>query len=150
MIQTRNTEYASNGDMGYITSISEEKDLLGMHETVFRIMFESGTEVEYCQRDMEDVELAYALTIHKSQGSEYQTVIIPLLMDYQCPLYKRNLLYTAVTRAKKKVIIIGHRSAIDLCVQTKDTGIRNTLLANRIYLMCRKQVMERPQKPSCE
>ena len=136
VIQTRNTESASNGDIGYITSITSEYDEEeGKPETVFRILFESGSTVRYTRKDMEDIDLAYALTIHKSQGSEYKSVIIPMLMDYKCPLYKRNLLYTAITRARQKVTIIGHEKAIALCINTPDIGVKNTLLANRIYLM---------------
>ncbi|MBQ8133683.1 MAG: ATP-binding domain-containing protein [Clostridia bacterium] len=68
---------------------------------------------------MNNITLAYSITIHKSQGSEYKSVIIPML--------KRNLLYTAVTRAKSRVILVGQRQAIFMAVNKTETDQRNTL-----------------------
>jgi len=82
---------------------------------------------------MSAVELAYAVTVHKSQGSEYPVVIIPLESRHKGRLYRRNLLYTAVTRAQKKVVIVGDREAIAYCVRNPDSDVRNTLLADRIH-----------------
>ena len=86
------------------------------------------------------IDLAYASTIHKSQGSEYEFVIIPLLDEMEVML-KRNLLYTAVTRAKKKVLIVGTKNAINRCIHTIDNQSRNTLLGWRI------QRLFAPSKP---
>ena len=83
---------------------------------------------------MADISLAYAISIHKSQGSEYSCVIIPLLSCQKCQLFKRNLLYTGVTRARKKVIIVGDKKAIDACINNNDANRRNTLFAQRLSL----------------
>lgn len=99
-----------NGDMGIIESINEP---LGM----MTISFDEGRKVDYSFKLLDDLELAYAVTIHKSQGSEYPAVIIPLLSGPRV-LLTRNLLYTAVTRAKKCVTIVG------------DEGMFNRMIAN--------------------
>ena len=80
---------------------------------------------------MEEVELSYATTVHKSQGSEYPIVILPWLKGFYTML-KRPILYTAVTRAKEKLIIIGERPAIYQAIRADNRGKRNTLLAKRI------------------
>lgn len=88
-----------NGDMGIIRQINEFAELL-------TVEFDEGKFVEYSFKQLEELELAYAITIHKSQGSEYPAVILPLLTGPQM-LMNRNLLYTAVTRAKKCVCLVG-------------------------------------------
>ena len=93
-----------NGDMGIIKEIS----LIGELITVW---FDDGKEVEYTYADAQELELAYAVTVHKSQGSEYPAVVIPLLSGPKM-LFYRNLLYTAVTRAKKCVTIVGSRQKV--------------------------------------
>ena len=82
-----------------------------LSETV-TVEFEEGKSAEYEFSEMEELELAYAITIHKSQGSEYPAVILPLLSGPRM-LFNRNLLYTAVTRAKKCVTIVGRRQMVD-------------------------------------
>lgn len=77
------------------------------------------------------ITLSYAITIHKSQGSEFKSVIIPLLKSYYIML-KRNLLYTAVTRAKSKVILVGERQAVYMAVNKTETDKRLTQLGKRI------------------
>ena len=77
--------------------------------------------------------LPYATTIHKSQGSEYSTVIIPIMMSHYIML-KRNLIYTAITRAKKKVILIGEKRALMAGIHKNDSTKRNTQLAERIRM----------------
>ena len=77
------------------------------------------------------IELAYAMTIHKSQGSEYNTVIIPMMASHYIML-RRNLIYTAITRAKKKVILVGEKKAIYTAIHKNDIDGRNTRLAERI------------------
>lgn len=88
-----------NGDCGIIVGINTFAELM-------TIEFEEGRRVEYPFANLEELELAYAITIHKSQGSEYPAVVIPLLTGPRM-LFNRNLLYTAVTRAKKCVTIVG-------------------------------------------
>jgi exodeoxyribonuclease V alpha subunit len=80
---------------------------------------------------MDDIDFSYCLTIHKSQGSEYPCVIIPLLMENYIML-RRNLLYTAITRAKEKVILIGQKQALFTAIHKNDVDKRNTVLADRI------------------
>ena len=79
----------------------------------------------------EELELAYAITVHKSQGSEYPAVIIPLLPGPKL-LYNRNLLYTAVTRAKKCLTIVGSEAVFQEMIQNKNEQARYTSLAERI------------------
>ncbi len=88
-----------NGDMGTISHIDAYQEIL-------TVEFEEGRMVEYAFKQLDELELAYAVTIHKSQGSEYPAVVIPLLSGPKM-LMNRNLLYTAVTRAKKCVTIVG-------------------------------------------
>lgn len=88
-----------NGDLGIIERINE------FNETV-TVTFDEGRRVDYPFKDLDELELAYATTIHKSQGSEYPAVVIPLLSGPRL-LYNRNLLYTAVTRARKCVVLVG-------------------------------------------
>lgn len=127
VMQWQNTAESANGDIGEITNIAMTDD--GVQITV---MWESGIESKLNQTDMDSISLAYAMSIHKSQGSEYQSVIIPILSDQMCPLFKRNLLYTGVTRAKKRVILVGDKRAIDETISKTDTNIRMTHLAKRL------------------
>jgi exodeoxyribonuclease V alpha subunit len=80
---------------------------------------------------MENVDLSYCISIHKSQGSEYPTAIIPLLKEHYIML-RRNLIYTAISRAKSKVILIGQRQAVYMAIHKSDVDKRNTVLADRI------------------
>ena len=121
VVQMKNTAQASNGDIGALTDIRFEKNADGENETVFTIRWENGAETEYMREDMVSVELAYALTIHKSQGAEVPSVIIPVLNSQRYMLH-RNLLYTGVTRASQKVTLIGERDAIDVCIQNSEKG----------------------------
>ncbi len=112
-----------NGDIGEIISI----DNLEMNLTV---TYKSGTEsrnVHYVKQDILDLDLAYAITIHKSQGSEFDVVIIPLVMQHFTMLY-RNLIYTALTRAKKMAIFVGTRKALGIAVKNIDNRTRKTML----------------------
>jgi len=103
-----------NGDTGMIKAIYPEiKEL--------RVLFDDGKEADYPFSGLEDIDLAYAITIHKSQGSEYPAVIIILLPGPE-QLFNRNLLYTAVTRAKKCVVLIGKREVF-YDMEENDTAI---------------------------
>ena len=85
-------------------------------------------EVSYEQNELTEIQLAYAMSVHKSQGSEYKVVIIPLSTSHYIML-QRNLLYTAITRAKQKVIIIGSKKALMTALQSNPTHKRYTLPA---------------------
>ena len=89
-----------NGDMGIVRSIQSFAETM-------TIEFDEGRMVEYSFKQLDELELAYAVTIHKSQGSEYPAVVIPLLTGPRL-LMNRNLLYTAVTRARKCVTLVGN------------------------------------------
>ena len=126
VMQTKNKGDVSNGDVGYITAIHETCDGL-----VTQVDFKDGRLMEYEQSDLDQLDLAYATTIHKSQGSEYDSVIISLQYAHFIML-KRPLLYTAITRAKKQVVIVGERKAVAMAIRTADTEKRGTLLADRL------------------
>lgn len=126
VLQTKNKNGINNGDVGVIKSVyeaDEEKHAL--------IEFSDGMQADYTERELDIIELAYATTIHKSQGSEYATVIIPMLKSYYIML-KRNLIYTAITRAKKKVILVGQKQAFMMAVHKNDSAKRNSMLGKRI------------------
>lgn len=93
-----------NGDCGIIRDID-------LYEKEMTVVFDEDKLVTYAFGDMDELELAYAITIHKSQGSEYPAVVIPLLGGPKV-LMNRNLLYTAVTRAKKCVTLVGSKKAV--------------------------------------
>jgi exodeoxyribonuclease V alpha subunit len=112
-----------NGDIGRIEAINSEEGTLS-------IVFDDRA-IEYEFSELDEVALAYATSIHKSQGSEYQAVVIPLAMQHYT-LLERNLIYTAVTRGKKLVIIIGQPKALAMAVNNKNATKRLTNLAARL------------------
>ena len=112
-----------NGDLGVVTGRNDEEGILV-------VSFE-GREVVYETADLAEIVLAYAITVHKSQGSEFPSVIIPLHTTHY-PLLQRNLIYTAVTRGKKLVIIVGSKKAINIAIQNARVVQRNTMLAGRL------------------
>jgi exodeoxyribonuclease V alpha subunit len=95
------------------------------------ISFDEGKKVEYSFKNLEELELAYAVTIHKSQGSEYPAVVIPLLTGPQM-LLNRNLLYTAVTRAKKCVTIVGNDETFEMMIRNNSEQKRYSGLKDRL------------------
>ncbi len=113
-----------NGDMGVIKSISD-------YEEAVTVEYDERRLVKYPFALLEELELAYAITVHKSQGSEYPAVVIPLLKGPR-QLYYRNLLYTAVTRAKKCVTLVGSDVVFQEMIQNEHEQDRNTSLAERI------------------
>jgi exodeoxyribonuclease V alpha subunit len=145
VMQIKNQLDISNGDVGTITSIQPEskpfppnrspKDMdpgeRKQYAPHVNIAFTDDRRVCYNYEEMEVIEHAYAVTIHKSQGSEYETVIMPLLMDFYIML-RRNLVYTGITRAKKKVVIIGSSKALGIAIAKNDIATRNTKLGERI------------------
>ncbi len=113
-----------NGDMGCITEV----DLYG---GTLEVEYDEHRKVTYPFESTDELELAYAITVHKSQGSEYPAVILPLLPGPRL-LYNRNLLYTAVTRAKKCLTIVGSESVFQEMIRNKSEQNRYTSLAERI------------------
>ena len=113
-----------NGDMGYIDDIYTEIN------EVF-VTFDDGRRACYSYAELEEIVLSYAITIHKSQGSEFPAVIIPI-MGGSPLLMNKNLLYTAVTRAKKMVVLIGKSTNIFYMVNNKFSATRNTMLKSML------------------
>lgn len=110
-----------NGDIGFIQDINNEKLTVDYFDHI----------VTYEKNELNELTLAYASSVHKSQGSEYKVVIIPLSTSHYIML-QRNLLYTAITRAKQKVIIVGSKKALMTAIQSNRTQKRYTLLAERL------------------
>ena len=110
-----------NGDVGFVREIRPDTVIINF----------DGRYAKYPLDDLEELELSYAMTIHKAMGSEYDTVIIPLLAAHRI-LLNRNLLYTAVTRAKGRVVLVGQKKALYMAVSKTRKGKRNTLLAERM------------------
>jgi len=126
VIQKRNNYDLNvfNGDIGIITRVDNE-------EMEVSVNFKAGQqskEVSYAREFLLELDLAYAITIHKSQGSEFQTIIIPLVTQHFGMLF-RNLVYTGITRAKKLVVFVGTRKALAMAVNKQNTAIRQTALA---------------------
>lgn len=122
-----------NGDIGYITTIDSQTGEVNVE-------FEDGRNCLYTRPDLLDLSLSYAITIHKSQGSEFDTIIIPAIAGPSIIL-TRNLIYTAVTRAKKMVVIVGEKQYLKRMVSNKYTATRFTLLKRLL-----KEQEERMQK----
>ena len=133
ILQWKNTKEVNNGDVGVITDIEEEDNGI-----LIKVHWDNGKDTVEDRDSLNDITLAYALSVHKSQGSEYDSVIIPMLANQVCPLFKQNLLYTALTRAKKHIILVADstQKAIASCIANSDTNKRNTLLGTRIKQYC--------------
>ena len=126
VMQIKNCEDINNGDVGYIQSITGTQS-----ESVVRIDFGDGRIVDYENSELDMLDLAYACTVHKSQGDEFKSVIINLQCAHSVMLV-RPLIYTAITRAKEKVLIVGERRALCTAIRRTDTEQRGTKLAQRI------------------
>jgi exodeoxyribonuclease V alpha subunit len=112
-----------NGDIGRITRIDlEDQEVM--------ISFD-GREVPYGSADLDEIVLAYAVSVHKSQGCEYPAVIIPVLTQHYL-LLQRNLIYTAVTRGRKLVVMVGTRKALTIGIRNDKTQKRYTYLKQRL------------------
>ena len=114
---------AFNGDVGHVLSIDFENDRAAVDF--------DGRQVSYDFLELDELTLAYACSIHKSQGSEYPCVVIPLHTQH-FKLLQRNLLYTALTRGRRLVIIVGSAKALEIAVGTETSTRRSTLLARRL------------------
>jgi exodeoxyribonuclease V alpha subunit len=128
VIQTVNNydKEVFNGDIGRVTKIDEEEGLISIDFDGRLVAYEVG--------ELDEVSLAYATSVHKSQGSEYPAVVIPLAMQHYM-LLERNLLYTAVTRGKKLVVIIGQMKALAMAVKRIGSMRRLTNLQCRLHTL---------------
>ena len=116
-----------NGDIGYVTEINNSEEYV-------KVVFDDIKVSKYKFNELEELEHAYAITIHKSQGSEYDYVIIPLYNGYR-KLFTRNLLYTAMTRAKKMLILIGTQKIFNMMIENVEEKNRKTGLEDSINLL---------------
>ena len=126
VMQVKNFEDVSNGDIGYIRNIFKYGD-----ETTVCVDFGDGRNMEYDSSELDMLDLGYASTIHKAQGAEYQSVIINLQCAHHIML-TRPLIYTAITRGKDRVIIVGERRALCISIKKTDIEKRGTCLAHRL------------------
>jgi exodeoxyribonuclease V alpha subunit len=136
VMQTKNNydKGVFNGDVGFIRHINKEN-------SVVKVEFaeEAGPlTIEYEFHELDELVLAYAVTVHKSQGSEYPVVIVPLFREHYM-LLQRNLLYTAITRAKRFCVLVGQPSALEIAVHNDRVALRNTGLAERLLEYAREK-----------
>ena len=117
-----------NGEVGQICVIRKSTVLINF----------DGRYAEYPMDSLDELELAYATTVHKAMGSEYDTIILPMLMAHKI-MMDRNVFYTAVTRAKRRVLLVGQKKALFAAICNKKTGRRNTLLGERMQAYYKSQ-----------
>lgn len=125
LMQTKNdyTKDVFNGDIGFVTDINTTKKIVTINY--------DGRDVLYYFGELELTTLAYAMTVHKSQGSEFPAVVIPILRAHY-PMLQRNLLYTAVSRGKLLVVLVGDPSALEIAVRNNKIRRRYTALKQRL------------------
>ena len=123
-----------NGDMGFIKSINEE-------ERTITVEFDDNKVAVYTSENVEELELAYAITIHKSQGSEFKVVVIPVYMGSPF-LMNRNLIYTAITRAKELVTVVGYPKALKYMIENTNDMERYSTLCMRIKALLLNDIFE--------
>lgn len=120
------SEGVMNGETGTVIEVDDKLKLM-------TVKYDDGDIGVYNKDNIGEIALAYALTVHRSQGSEYQAVIIPIVTGGMSSIMNKNLLYTAITRAKSMVIIIGSKSVLARMVHTRYSEKRNTKLAERLH-----------------
>ena len=131
VMQIKNQDDVNNGDIGYI------RDIFGSEGSkVMKVDFGDGRIKEYKSTELDMLDLGYASTVHKSQGSEYKSVIINLQCAHSIML-TRPLVYTAITRGKNRVIIVGEKRALCIAIKRIDTEKRGTCLASRLQELIR-------------
>lgn len=131
-----------NGDIGYITDLIPAKYTESKQDEI--MMDFDGSEVTYPRNEWLKITLAYAMSIHKSQGSEFQVVILPITRQ-SGRMLQRNLIYTAVTRSKSKLILLGEYSAFDYAIKNEGDK-RKTLLVQRFEQEVRRESIEQVEK----
>ena len=123
VMQIKNRDVVANGDTGVIVDITFDK----IKKCIITVDFGFEVIVEYEKKELYQLELSYCQSIHKLQGSEYTTVILHL-MNIHGRMLKRNLVYTGVTRAKKKLVIVGEWEAVCTAIRNDDSQCRHTML----------------------
>lgn len=137
VMQTRNNydKEIFNGDMGWVSQISPEEAWVEVQFDDKRVIFEYD--------ELDELQIAYAITVHKSQGSEFPAVVIPLAMQHHI-LLQRNLLYTAITRGRRMVVIVGQAEALQSTINRAESHTRYGGLLQRLrQLGCDKALPER-------
>jgi exodeoxyribonuclease V alpha subunit len=112
-----------NGDIGRIIAVDTEQNEIA-------VLFD-GRSIPYEAAELDELVPAYAISVHKAQGNEYPAVILPLVTQHYM-LLQRNLVYTAITRGKKLVVIVGTRKALGIAIRNNKTQERYTLLRQRL------------------
>lgn len=135
VMQLKNTDLLSNGDVGTIVFIDTHA---GETDPCLIVEFENGIRHSYIKESLVQLELAYAITIHKSQGSQYQNVIV-MMPNRFTPFIRRNLLYTAITRSSKNVAIFGPLDTIRKSIENNKKDDRYSNLKNRLEQIARSQ-----------
>ena len=125
-MQLKNEEDVANGDVGEALNIYKADGKSRM-----RVDFGDGKIMEYTEGDIWPLNLAYCITVHKAQGSEYPVVILPMLTCFYRML-RKNLFYTAVTRARRGVKIVGSKEAMVIAINNDTVSKRNTMFGYRI------------------
>ncbi|NQD66963.1 ATP-dependent RecD-like DNA helicase [Bacillus haikouensis] len=136
-----------NGDIGEIVSIFYAKENTEKQDMV--IVSYEGNEVTYTRQDLTQITLAYCCSIHKSQGSEFPIVILPVVKSY-FRMLRRNLLYTAITRSKQFLILCGEFDAFKLGVQREDDFLRKTTLSEKLSLIMDESVNDGGEREAAD
>jgi exodeoxyribonuclease V alpha subunit len=122
-----------NGDIGFVTKVDKFADSC-------YVTFDDGRVACYTRNDLQNLQLAYAITVHKSQGSEFDVVVVPLLSGPPT-IINKNLLYTAITRAKKVVVLVGSKRILRMMIRNNYVATRTTLLCK--FLKDSKRTLDR-------
>ena len=125
MLQTANNydKGLFNGDQGGVAEINVDASRI-------RVVFD-GTLVDYDFSELDELQPSYSMTVHRAQGNEFPAVVVPVLMQHY-PMLQRNLLYTAITRGRKLVVLVGSRRALAIATKNDSPGGRNTMLQARL------------------
>jgi exodeoxyribonuclease V alpha subunit len=129
-----------NGDMGIVETIGAPEEAGDEDEEERIIVNYQGSRVTYTKAELDQLVLAYACTIHKAQGSEYEGVVLIPIVRQHWIMLQRNLLYTAITRARKRVVLIGQEAAIHRAVTNAGSRLRNSRLAERLKEASRQRL----------
>ncbi len=115
-----------NGDLGWVSGVDHVAGRVTVN-------FE-GTGLDYDFSELDELQPSFAMTVHRAQGSEFPAVVVPVLTQHY-PMLQRNLLYTAITRGRRLVVVVGSRRALAIAVRNDRPGERNSMLRRRLSRM---------------
>ena len=115
-----------NGDLGWVAGVDHAAGRVA-------VSFEE-TDVNYDFSELDELQPSFAMTVHRAQGSEFPAVVVPVLTQHY-PMLQRNLLYTAITRGRRLVVVVGSRKALAMAVRNDRPGNRNSMLKSRLSRM---------------